>query len=364
MSVILGTITMRLGFGYRTTTALILTMTLVLSGCNKPKLDERAPEPGDVAVARIHDQTVWASDVRNEAVQQGLIGEGEPLDIANPLFRRTLEEVIDQKLLARAAMAKGLDKTDLAQRRISASKEDILGHMLLESTVDGAIDEKKVKALYDEQVVLAKKSEEIRASLILLKTREEAINVFKQIQGGAVFEAMAMERSIDQATRYNGGDMNYFTTDLIPDSYKAALMGAQVGQTVGPVQIDGGWAVFKLTERRPEQPMTLEQARPRIISALKLEEVRGLLQSLRSGTRVEMLMKEADFGPGAGREPDSAATPVEPTLDASPNTSPNTSPVSASSEVATKASGNSASVSPAAKPVSPKINTATPPKTP
>lgn len=177
----------------------VAALTLTVAACDKPTLDERPPEPGDVAVARIDGHTVWASDVRYEAVQQGLIGEGEPFDIASPLFRRTLEEVIDQKLLARAALAKGLDRTDLAQRRIAAAKEDILGHMLLEQSVDAAIDDKKVKDLYDEQVKLAQKSEEIRARLILVKTQAEAESVVRQIQGGGLFEALAMERSIDRS---------------------------------------------------------------------------------------------------------------------------------------------------------------------
>jgi len=282
----------------------VTALTLAVAGCDKPTLDERPPEPGDVAVARIEGHTVWASDVRYEAVQQGLIGEGEPFDIASPLFRRTLEEVIDQKLLARAALAKGLDRTDLAQRRIAAAREDILGHMLLEQSVDAAIDEKKVKDLYDEQVRLAQKSEEIRARLILVKTRPEADNVVRQIQAGSLFEALAMERSIDQATRFNGGDMGYFTTDVIPDSYRVALLNARPGQLAGPVQIDGGWAVFKVEERRPEQPMTLDEARPGIVSALKLEQVRGLLQTLRTGTKVDFLVK--DMGNGADSEPASA----------------------------------------------------------
>lgn len=332
---------------------LMVGFCLILGACDKPTLDERPPEPGDVAVARIDGQTIWASDVRYEAIQQGLIGVGEPLDVASPLFRRTLEEVIDQKLLARAAIAKGLDRTDLAQRRIAAAREDILGHMLLESTVDSAVDDKKIKALYDEQVALAKKSEEIRARLILVKTREEADSVVKQIQAGSMFEALAMERSIDQATRFNGGDMGYFTSDVIPDSYRAAIMASKVGQAVGPVQIDGGWAIFKVEERRPEQPLTLDEARPSIMSALKLEEVRGLLQNLRDETEVEMLIKESDFGVGSDREPASAPkVAAEPAPDAASATSDEESASGSSSSSASAPPVKpAATTKPAAKPL-------------
>ena len=54
-------------------------------------------------MAKVQSETIWASDVKREAVAQGLIGEGEPLDVTSDLFRRVMDEVIDQKLLAKEA---------------------------------------------------------------------------------------------------------------------------------------------------------------------------------------------------------------------------------------------------------------------
>ena len=57
--------------------------------------DEAAPEKNDRVVARVNDRAVWASDVRREAVAQGLIGEDDPLDASSELFRRVMDEVVD-----------------------------------------------------------------------------------------------------------------------------------------------------------------------------------------------------------------------------------------------------------------------------
>ena len=286
--------------------ALIAICVLLLSACNKPTDAERPPEPGDIAVAKIENQTIWSSDVRNEAVAQGMIGEGEPLDLTSDLFRRMLEEVIDQKLLAREAVRSGLDRSILAQRRLAAARERILGDLLVENTVDQAIDEKAVKALYDEQLRLSKQSEEIHARLILSRTLPEAQSIVKQLLAGSLFEALAMERSIDQATRFNGGDMGYFTSDIMPTNYKAALINAKPGQIIGPIQTDGGWAVLRVEDRRPEQAPTMEEARPQILRFLTYDQVRQLLTKLREGTQVKFLIKESNFGAGADQEPASA----------------------------------------------------------
>jgi peptidyl-prolyl cis-trans isomerase C len=289
-----------------TACVVMLACVTLLGGCSKPRTDERPPEPGDVAVARIQSGTIWSSDVRNEAVAQGLIGEGEPLDITSDLFRRMLEEVIDQKLLAREATNKGLDRSLTATRRIEAARERILGDLLVENTVDQAIDEKAVKSLYDEQLKLSKQSEEIHARMILSRSKNEADAIFKQLQGGSVFEALAMEKSSDQATRLNGGDMGYFTTDIMPQAYKAALTTAKPGTIVGPIQVENGWAILRVEDRRPEQPPTMEEARPQILRFLTYDQVRILLNKLRKGTKVDLLIKESSLSGGADREPASA----------------------------------------------------------
>jgi peptidyl-prolyl cis-trans isomerase C len=288
--------------------ALAAACLVALSACEAPVGGSRPPQPGDTAVAKVSGETIWASDVKREAVAQGLIGEGEPLDTTSDLFRRVLDEVVDQKLLAREARKRGLDKSATAQRRLAAAKERILGDMLVEKVVDANIDEDKVQALYNEQLRLAKQSEEIRARLILVKTQAEAQAIASQLATGASFEALAMERSIDQTTRFNGGDLGYFTTDVMPDSYEAALKSAKAGQTVGPFQTDGGWAILRVEDRREEQPLSLEQARPQILRFLTYDQVRQLLQKLRGDSKVQILIKGDPLAvPGAPREPASAA---------------------------------------------------------
>jgi len=312
----------------RTGLALVATALLMLvAACGEQPGKERPPEPGDVAVARVEGQTIWASDVKREAVAQGLIGEGEPLDTTSDLFHRVMEEVIDQKLLAREAVKRGLDKSPTAQRRLAAARERILGDMLVESAVDNAIDENDVRALYNEQLKLAKTSEEIRARLILVKTREEAEAIAKLLANGASFEALAMERSIDQTTRFNGGDLSYFTVDVMPQSYAAALTGAAPGSTVGPFQTEGGWAILRVEDRRQEAPPTMEEARPQILRFLTYDEVRQLLERLRGQAKVEKLIKGDPLAvPGAPREPASAPPASAPRFTPPPGTTGKTVP--------------------------------------
>ena len=264
---------------------------LSLSACGKGGGAEQAPERGDRAAAKVDGKTVWASDVKREAVAQGLIGQGEPLDASSDLFRRVLDEVVDQRLLAAEAVRRKLDKDPVAQRRLAAAHDRVLGDMLVERVVSDAVDDNAVKGLYQEQLKLAKRSEEIRARQIVVASAADAEAVRKLLASGASFEALAMERSTDAATRFNGGDLGYFTVDVMPEAYEAALKAAKPGQIVGPFQIDNGFALVKVEDRRDEQPITLEAARPQIVRFLTYDQIRDLLEKLRGRAKVQVMVK-------------------------------------------------------------------------
>lgn len=279
-------------------------LVLTVAACNKAEISEAPPEPGDTAVAKIDGHTIWASDVRAEAVAQGEIGAGEPLDMTSDLFSRTLQEVIDQKLLAKAARDKGLDKSLTAQRRLQAAQDRILGDMLVENTIDRDIDDRAIKAQYDEQVKLSKQSEEVHTRILVTKTKADADAALQQVQNGTVFEALAMEKSIDQATRFNGGDMGYTTMDIMPQAFKSVISTAKAGDTVGPVQTDNGWAILRIEDRRPEQMPTLDEERPVIMRYLIYNQVAGLLTQLQNSSKIQFLLPQSATKP---QEPEPAA---------------------------------------------------------
>ncbi len=302
--------------------ALMLSAALGLASCNRGVGTEHAPERGDRAVAKVDGQTVWSSDVKREAVAQGLIGEGEPLDVSSDLFRRVLDEVVDQRLLASEAIKRKLDKEPVAQRRLAAARDRVLGDMLVESVVSDAVNDNAVRGLYQEQLKLAKRSEEIHARQIVLANATEAEAVRKLLASGASFEALATDRSTDAATRFNGGDLGYFTIDVMPESYDAALKSAKPGQIVGPFPVEGGFALVKVEDRRPEQPITLEAARPQIVRFLTYDQIRDLLEKLRGRSKVEVLVKTdtpsqsippAD-APKASAPPPLSGPPAQPPL--------------------------------------------------
>ena len=314
---------------YRCAAFAAAALLAALAACGPKESTERAPEAGDVAVAKVGDSTVWASDVKRDAVARGLISEGEPLDISSELFRQGLDDLIDQRLLAAEAVRRKLDQDPAAQRRLTAARERILGDILVEHSIEKAVNDDAIRGLYQELHKSNRPSEEFRARQIVTATREEAEAIQKLLVSGAGFESLAMARSTDAATRFSGGDLGYFTTDVMPEGYEAALKGARVGQIVGPFMTQTGWVLMKIEDRRPEEPISLEEARPQIVRFLTLGEVRDLLETLRKRTKVTILVdlpdgktREPDAAPGALPAPQAQTPAPQPAPQAAPKTPP------------------------------------------
>ncbi|HEY3888994.1 MAG TPA: peptidylprolyl isomerase [Caulobacteraceae bacterium] len=297
--------------------AAAIACLLTLAACGRQNLTNQPPQAGDTAVATVDGQTVWASDVKREAAAQGLISEGDPLDASSALFHQALDEVIDQKLLAGEATRRNLANDPQTKRRLAAARERILGDMLVESMVEKTVSESSIRGLYDEELKLSKQADEFHARQIVLSNQADAQAVKKLLAAGGSFDTLAMQRSVDAATRFNGGDLGYFTIDVMPPAYADALRTAKTGDLIGPFQTDAGWVIMKVEDRRLEAPVSLEAARPQIVRFLTYNEVRDLLEKLRRRSQVRLLIPPPVKSSDAAPEPASAPTPL-PAASASP----------------------------------------------
>lgn len=287
--------------------ALALTTLLGLAACQqKPPASERPPTPGDKAVATVDGATVWASDVRREAAAQGLIGPGEGLDVASQTFRQVLDEVVDQKLLSGEAVRRGLDKDPAVARRLAAARERVLDDVLLDQAVGKVVSESAVQGLYQEMVRDAAPTEQIRLRQIVLATPADAAQVRKLVASGTAFEALAAERSRDEASRFKGGELPVTAVDMLPQAYAEAVKGLGAGALTAPFHTDAGWVVARVDERRQEPPIALAVARPQIIRFLTYDQVKDMILDLRRRAQVRVLIAPPLAPPGAAGEPASA----------------------------------------------------------
>ena len=90
-------------------------------------------------------------------------------------------------------------------------------------------------------------SKEVRASHILVETKEEADELRKEILGGKAFEDVAALKSMCPSGA-NGGDLGYFGKGMMVKPFEDACFSMEKGDLSEPVETQFGWHLIQLTD--------------------------------------------------------------------------------------------------------------------
>lgn len=200
-----------------------------------------------------------------------------------------LSAIIEIRLLAAEAEAKGLDKDPEFQRRMQFLQDRALHSQVVEQEVSKAITDDQIRARYDKEMAETPPVNEVHARHILVKTKEEAEAIIKQLDGGAKFEDIAKEKSSDAGSGANGGDLGYFGPGQMVPEFEKAAFALDVGKyTEQPVQSQFGWHIIKVEDKRAQQPPAFDQVKAQIRSLLLRDKYFDLVKSLRSTAKVDV----------------------------------------------------------------------------
>lgn len=90
---------------------------------------------------------------------------------------------------------------------------------------------------------------EVKASHILVKTEEEALNLYNEIKNGKSFADAAAEYSLCPSGAM-GGDLGYFGRGMMVKPFEDAAFSMEVGEVSTPVQTQFGWHLIQLNDKK------------------------------------------------------------------------------------------------------------------
>lgn len=197
-----------------------------------------------------------------------------------------LEELVEFRLLARAAEAQGLSNREevvagLEIQRLQALSRAMASHYLEENPVFEA----ELQLAY-EQNLSQMSGPEYKARHILLDAEDEARAIIEELQQGADFQELARTKSTGPSGP-NGGDLGWFAPDSMVEPFAAAVGSMEVGTfTEEPVATRFGWHVILLEEVVDQPPPGLDAVRDEITSFVEERKVREYLQSLKEAAEI------------------------------------------------------------------------------
>lgn len=255
-----------------------LVLTLLLAALAPAFAQDAKP------VASVNGREIPA--IYGEMARQTLLSQGAPND-AN-LDTRAREALINQELLSRAAIDKGLDKNPRLVAAMEMMRREQLSKAYLEDYVKNhPISEAEIKAEYDKAKAAAG-GNEYKARHILVKTEAEAKAIIAQLNKKVAFDKLAKEKSIDKGSAVNGGDLGWNVPGSFVKEFGDAMQKLKKGETAGtPVQSQFGWHVIRLDDLRPTRFPALDEVKNEVRQQLQQKRVRDAIGELRAKAKVE-----------------------------------------------------------------------------
>lgn len=238
----------------------------------------------DPVVAKVNGETIRRSEVLQTQKLLPAQYRGLPLEQIYPLL---LDEMIDSRLATAEARRLKLQNDPQVKRRIASAEDQILRDAYFDREVTKILTDQELRKRYEEIIASMPKQEEIRARHIVVKTKEEAEAIIKQLQAGGDFAAIAKEKSMD-GSKDEGGDLGYFTKDAVVPPFWAAADALKPGEiTKTPVETEYGWHVIQVEDRRAVQPPPFDSVREQLYNQLSRQVIADQLEKLRSKAKVE-----------------------------------------------------------------------------
>ena len=235
-----------------------------------------------------------------------------------------LEDLIRRRLLLQTTAVNAYRKDPSIVAQVKDYEDTLIVARWAEDKIRSKVQvpEKEIRAYYDKNRQQYRTPPAVKASYILLRTRDEADMVFKKLHEGADFAQLAKQYSIDLPTGRRGGVIGKISESKKPSELGKVLFLLAKGETSDIITTKAGFAIFKADEIYPPGFKSYEIVHNDISDKLFREKARDsfkeIVQDLeRKGgikifsQRLAALEQAADKASGASDRPKTMAAVVD-----------------------------------------------------
>jgi peptidyl-prolyl cis-trans isomerase C len=241
-------------------------------------------QPATVFAVRVNGEAQPAE--RGQLLLQEQIARGA---VNTPQLQSVLREtLINQAVMAQAAVKAGLDQQPQVRARLDLARQNALAQAWQQQVLQGfQPSDADMQAEYQRQVQ-ALGTQEVRLRHVLVADEKLAQQVQAELKGGAPFAQVVTRFSSDAATRESGGLTDWVPLGRLAPAVAKALQGLEKGQlAAAPVETAAGWQVLRLEEQRPFTAPAMAQVKPQLNQALAKQALQAQLKTLRDSAKVE-----------------------------------------------------------------------------
>jgi peptidyl-prolyl cis-trans isomerase C len=304
-------------------------------------------DPSQV-VAKVDDAVITVGDVQERINKQSPFVRARYT--TNEKKKEFLDSLIRFEVMANEAERRGYDKDPevlrvMKQQMISKFlQKDFESKLKVEDVPDADVEK-----YYKEHPAEFNQKDEVRVSEVVVKDKGKADKAYAEAKAlpkaavvtaappeGKQFKDIVNKYSEDEDAKQRGGDLGFFdkeTTRYPKPVVEAAFKLAEVGDVAAPIKTDQGFAVIRLTQKRPgfNRPLAevKRQIQQRLFRDTRTKAMDNFVAELKKKSTIEVneanLSKVViDTAGGAGGP--MSGPPGAPMMGGPPGMSPGMSP--------------------------------------
>ncbi len=236
------------------------------------------------AVAKVNGVTIPQS--RLELMVKAGVAQGQQ---DGPEMRKALREnLIAEEIIAQEALKKKLDKSAEVVAQLEMARQAVLVRAFQADYIkNNSVSDETLRKEY-EMLKVQMGDKEYKARHILVDSESIAKEIIANLKKGGNFAKIAEEKSLDDGSKENGGELNWSPPAAYVRPFSEALVKlSKGGLTEQPVQTNFGWHVIQLMDTRPMEVPPFDEVKQNIQQRVLQREFATVVQELRGKAKVE-----------------------------------------------------------------------------
>jgi peptidyl-prolyl cis-trans isomerase C len=176
--------------------------------------------------------------------------------------------------------------TDIQRKTDSVLAKAFHGRFVANKT---RVTDSDIAEYYKSNPDLFKKPVKVRVKSILVKTREEAEEVLREVNDGAAFGYLAQKKSLHPHAEERAGEIGWFAKGEKDPALEKVAFSLKKEEVSGVIQTADGYEVIKLMDRKGGGLRPLEEVKPAIQMTLSMQKLEKEKQLYYKKARVNVV---------------------------------------------------------------------------
>ncbi len=187
---------------------------------------------------------------------------------------RWIDYFIEIKVFSKEARKVGLESDPEVAREIRRRTEKVLAQEFRKRFITGKfqVTDSDIAGYYESNPELFRVPEKVRAKSILVKTRQEAEGILKQLKEGASFGLLAQEKSLHPHASSRAGEIGWFRKGERDPAVEKVAFSLEKGEISDVIKTEAGYEIIKLMDKKGGEIRPLDEVEQAIKMTLTRQE--------------------------------------------------------------------------------------------